>query len=343
MAKRPTIKDLAQAAGVSVSTVNRVINNPEAVRAPTLESVLHAAERIGFYGLISIKRALETKTEVKRIGILLLQENRVFYSDLGAAIGRAAAQYTGAKVELTLEFMNDLTPDYVSSRMIAVGRECQSVALVAAEHPLISDAIDELLEDGVAVYGLITPLSARGNVGFVGLDNWKVGRTAAWAFNKMCPSPGTIGILVGNHRYRNQDMNESGFRSYFREHNQSFTLLEAKPTFESAAVAREMTEQLLGSHPGLCGLYVSGGGINGAIAALRDASLPKGFVSVGYELVEPTRRALIDGTLTMVIAHPLEAFARAAIDRLAQATGPDRAGTVQNKIMDFEIFTSENV
>ena len=34
-------------------------------------------------------------------------------------------------------------------------------------------------------------------------------------------------------------MNESGFRSYFREHNQNFTLLEPKSTYESAAVARE--------------------------------------------------------------------------------------------------------
>jgi hypothetical protein len=33
-------------------------------------------------------------------------------------------------------------------------------------------------------------------------------------------------ILVGNHRYRCQEMNESGFRSYFREHAPGFTLLE---------------------------------------------------------------------------------------------------------------------
>ena len=35
---RPTIKDLAQEAGVSVSTVNRVINNAETVRQSTREA-----------------------------------------------------------------------------------------------------------------------------------------------------------------------------------------------------------------------------------------------------------------------------------------------------------------
>ncbi|MDE0306673.1 MAG: LacI family DNA-binding transcriptional regulator [Albidovulum sp.] len=342
-AMRPTIKDLAEAAGVSVSTVNRVINNPGVVRRSTQEAVLRAAEEIGFYGLVSIRRALETKREVRKIGILLQQENRVFYRDLGVAIRRAAEQYEIAKIDLVLEFMNDLSPDYVASRLRAVGKVCESVALVAAEHPLVSDAIDDLLEMGVAVSGLIAPLTARGSVGYVGLDNWKVGRTAAWAFNKMCSRPGKIGILVGNHRYRNQDMNESGFRSYFREYNHAFTLLEPRSTYESAAVAREMTEQLLGEHPDMRGLFISGGGITGAIAALRDMDLADGFVSVGYELMEPTRRALIDGTLTLVIAHPMTAFARATIDGLAKAHGSDGTIAVQNTSLGFEIYTSENI
>ena len=55
--KRPTIPDLAAAAGVSVSTVNRVLSKSEAVRQPTRERVLEAAERIGFYGLGAIEHA----------------------------------------------------------------------------------------------------------------------------------------------------------------------------------------------------------------------------------------------------------------------------------------------
>ena len=64
-------------------------------------------------------------------------------------------------------------------------------------------------------------------------------------------------------------MNESGFRSYFREYAPEFTLLEPLSTFESSAVAQEMTEKLLRDHPDLAGLYVAGGGITGALAALR--------------------------------------------------------------------------
>lgn len=45
---RPTIPDLAKAAGVSVATVNRVLAGAENVRLPTRLLVQEAAARIGF-------------------------------------------------------------------------------------------------------------------------------------------------------------------------------------------------------------------------------------------------------------------------------------------------------
>ena len=45
--RRPTIADLAQAAGVSVATVDRVLNGRLPVRSETARKVSEAAERIG--------------------------------------------------------------------------------------------------------------------------------------------------------------------------------------------------------------------------------------------------------------------------------------------------------
>lgn len=331
------------ASGVSISTVNRVINAAGSVRAPTRERVLHAAENIGFYGVGAIEHAIRGSQTTHRLGILLQQGGRAFYRDLGTALQRAARQYPDETVDLRLEFLDDLSPDNVSKRLIALSESCESVALVAAEHPLISDAINTVLRKGIPVSGLIAPLTANGNVGFIGLDSWKVGRTAAWAFDKMCKVPGKIGILVGNHRYRNQDLNESGFRSYFREKNASFTLLEPVATHESAAVAREMTERLFADHPDMCGLFISGGGITGALAAIRDHRPRPGFVSVGYELIEPTRMALIDGTLTMAISHPIDRLAQEALASMIKAkqSGPDTGA--QTVHLGFDIYTSENI
>jgi len=343
MVKRPTIPDLAEAAGVSVSTVNRVLNAPDNVRQDTRERVLRAAQEIGFYGLGSIEHSVASGREGHRLGIMLQQGSRTFYHNLGIALQKAAATAHEGNVELVLIHLDDLSADNVAEQLIQLGSHCESVALVAAEHPKVSDAIDTVLNRDVPVSGLIAPLSARGNVGFVGLNNWKVGRTAAWAFDKIIRSPGKVGILVGNHRYRNQEMNESGFRSYFREHGSEFVLLEPFSTYESSAVAREMTENLLGEYPDLCGLFISGGGITGALAALRDTPHRDDFVSVGYELFDTTRAALIDGTLTMAISHPLDTLARETISAMIRAKKAGPAFGAQNVTLGFEIYTSENV
>ncbi len=341
--KRPTIPDLAEAAGVSVSTVNRVINQGDSVRPATRERVLLAAEEIGFYGLGTIKHAVRRGHEIHRIGVLLQHGSRVFYRNLGESIRKAAEGFADARINLTLEFLDDMSPDNIATRMTELGENCEAFAVVAPQHPIVADAIDAVLSKGVAVAALIGPLSARGNVSFVGLDNWKVGRTAAWAFDKIVRNPGKIGILVGNHRFRNQEMNESGFRSYFREHNKEFTLLEPLSTYESAAVAREHVEKLLADHPDLCGLFVSGGGITGAVAALRDTPKREDFVAVGYELFELTRTALIEGTLTMVISHPMESFAHETIATLIKAKKSGPEAGAQRVALDFDIYTSENV
>lgn len=159
----------------------------------------------------------------------------------------------------------------------------------------------------------------------------------------MCRVPGKIGILVGNHRYRNQELNESGFRSYFREHNSEFTLLEPLATYESAAVARELTEKMLQTHPDMCGLFISGGGITGAVAALRSTAKRAGFVAVGYELFDVTRAALIDRTLTMVLSHPMTVFARETISTMIRVKEAGVDAGAQSVTLDFEIYTSENV
>jgi LacI family transcriptional regulator len=340
---RPTIRDLASAAGVSVSTVNRVLAGANSVRDATIRQVKEAAEEIGFYGLGTIRSQVVARRQKYRFGFLLHQPTRTFYKMLGAALEAAAHQVEDHEIEARIEFADDLAPQFISSKLLELGETCHAVGVVAAVHPLVTQAIDALEQKGVPVFALISQLSATGNVNYVGLDNWKVGRTSAWFFEHICKEPGKIGILVGNHRYRCQEMNESGFRSYFREYAPDFTLLEPLSTFETSAVAEEMTERLIAKYPDLMGLYVSGGGISGAMSALRTCGKAGQIVTVGYELMDYTRAGLLDGTLTMVIAHPLPRLANETVHGMINACKSSTELNKQTIVLPFEIYTRENI
>jgi LacI family transcriptional regulator len=148
---------------------------------------------------------------------------------------------------------------------------------------------------------------------------------------------------MGNPRYRCQEVNESGFRSYFRENDSGFSILEPLLTFESSAVSQEMTETLLRENPDLKGLYVAGGGISGVISAIRNANMSGRLTVVGYELMDSTRDALLDGTLTFVISIPLQKLAAETIDGMIRAAGRQSDAGNYTSILPFDLYTRESV
>ena len=320
---RATIRDVADFAKLSVSTVNRALHEPDKVREETIRAVLAAAEAVGFYGVGAIKDRLKSARPTVRVGILLLQRNRAFYRNLSQAIETAAKAAPDHEIELRIEYLEELSPQNVSDGLNNLARTSDVLGVVAAEHPIVSATIEALAEKNIKTFALVSQLTARCNVGYVGLDAWKVGRTAGWAFDNICKAPGKIGILVGNHRYRCQETNESGFRSYVREHPRGFELLER--------------------HPDLTGLFVSGGGITGVAAALRDSGRAKEIVTVAYDLMDVTRAGLLDGTINFLISHPLQMLAHEAIAAMTRAFegGPDFPP--QSISLPFEIFTPENL
>ncbi|MDO8881774.1 LacI family DNA-binding transcriptional regulator [Pseudotabrizicola sp.] len=340
---RPTVKDLAEAANVSVATVNRVLAGTASVREATRKRIEIAAAQIGFYGLGSIQARNTAARPKLKFGILLLQPHRHFYQAVATALHDAAARFTSAEISLEVEFLEDLSPQNTAQKAIALAQRCDAIALTSAVHPLVIQAVETIQASNKPVFALISQLSATGQVHYIGLDNWKVGRTSAWAMSKICKRAGKVGILLGNHRYRNQEMNEAGFRSYFREHAPDFALLEPIQTFEAGSVAEEMTERLLHDHPDLVGLYVSGGGISGVLAALSDPSRPPDLVVVGYDLMAQTKAGLLDGRLTFVISHPLAELAEKAISSMVRSVAAPSETTVFTSIVPFEIYTSENV
>lgn len=340
MARRSTIQDLAARAGVSVSTIDRILNGRSEVRSATADRVLAAAEEIGFYALPALRQRLQGDRPKARLGFLLQQSHRTFYRMISEALRQAAAESLDP-VELVIEHMDDLSPEAVADRMLRMGDHVQALAVVSAEHPRVANAIEILASRGVPTYGLISDLTAGCGTGYVGLDNWKVGRTAGWAVAGLCKTPGRVGIVVGNHRYRCQELNESGFRSYCREHAPDFTLLEPIQTFEDNAIARDVTEQLLRREPDLVALYVAGGGMPGAMEALRASGRAKSIVTLGNDLTEHTRTGLIDHVLSMVFAHPLQRLATEAVTHiakeLANGVGPSK------RLLNFDIYGPENI
>lgn len=343
--KRPTIADLAKASGVSVSTVNRILGGKGGVRPATAQLVTDVAREIGFYGLGSIESRRRDMIPEYRFGFLLQQRSREVYQVFGEHIDRAAAVQRKAKVRPMIDFADDLAPERIAERLRRLGETNDAVAVIAADHPLIGQAIRELREKGKPVITYITDLSAPDRAGHVGTDNWKLGRTAAWFIAETTHGPGRVAVFIGNHRYQCQDISDASFRSYIREHAPRLTVDDSRPTNEEPATAYRIVKELLSATPDLVGIYIAGGGISGVLQAMREMpeDRRRAVRIVCRDHGPETRKGLTEGLITAALSHPLELISDRLVETMLEASTAKGKGSILHRIVPFVITTPESL
>lgn len=349
MSSRPTMAAVAKMAGVSVATVDRVLNSRLPVRDGTAERVVVAAQTIGYHATELMRQRLREQVPVLRLGFCLQKSADPFYREFGTALRQAAADYRGLRCDARIEYMDELAPRAIAASIRTLGRACDALAVVALDHPHVNEAIAEIAAQGKPVFTLLSDVSTAARSGYVGTDNRQVGRTAGLLFARMAGEPGEVGIFVGSHRYLGQEAREIGFRAYLREHAPAFRPLEAHPNLEDPQLAHEAVLELLATHPDLAGIYVAGGGAAGVIRALREEGAGRNLIVIVNELTAESRAALIDGVVDIVIGTPVAKIAQAAVGAMAAALDGAGAGSAANPAAPvlcasgFELYTAENV
>ncbi|MFM2056348.1 MAG: hypothetical protein RLY71_733 [Pseudomonadota bacterium] len=352
--RRPTLTAVAEAAGVSTATVDRVLNSRLPVREGTALRVIEAAERIGYHGASLMRARLLERSEraVRTLGFCLLRRHEAFYQALGRELNTATARHPSSGVAV-IDYLDTLEPAALAQHLLDQGRHMDALAIVAVDHPHITAAIETLHAQGKPVFTLLSDLSAPQRAGFVGVDPRKSGRTAAWAVSRLASAPGPVAVFVGSHRYLGHEACEMSFRAYLREHAPQFPVLDTQVNLEDEQIAHEATLDLLRRHPDLAGIYdAGGGGASGMIRALR-AERPAGstvgrsaghVVTVCNELTASHRSGLIDGYIDLVLVTPAARIAQTVVEAMHAALDrPDALPQATQMTLPVEVCTAENV
>ena len=341
--KRATIADVAREAGVGIATVDRVLNNRAPVRAETVRRVHEAAARVGFHALRVLAQRLETAASQRRLGFLLQRRSSEFYRNFAAELTRATRVADNGQHTPVVEYMEDLTPGSVADRMRRMGERCDVLALVAADHPKVNAAVEQLSAVGKPVYALLSDIGSHARAGYFGMDHRKAGRTAGWAMTRLVHGRGSICAIVGSHRYLGHELCEISFRDYLREHAPHLTFLAPLTSLEDRHFAYEATHDLLRRSSDLVGLYMPGGGIEGVVDALRENVHGRRVVVIAMDLFTETREALLDGTIDLVIDTPLSLIADNVVAAMLSRHETGEQRPARSADLPFVIYTPENI
>ncbi len=343
MAGRPTIADVARQAGVSVATVDRVLNGRLPVKEHTARRVAEAAAGLGFHAASLIEQRSREALPELQLGFLLQHPEQAFYQQFARQAEAAVAEASRFRGRASIAHWMRQEPDEIVAALEKLARTCQAIGVVCPDHPTVSAAIDRLKGRGIPVFALLSDVATGIRQGYVGLDNRKVGRTAAWMIARAAPRPGRVAVFVGSPRFTGHELREIGLRSYFREAAPNFTVLETQVNLETPEVTQHTLLSIMAENPDLAGCYVSGGGMEGAIDALRSLRLARPPVLVVNELTPESRAGLAENLVTMAIGTPLPELCRKAVDLMAQAVEDGAAAPPGQTFLPFDIHLPETI
>ncbi len=343
MARRPTITDVARAAGVSVATVDRVLNGREAVREVTARQVYEAASRIGYHAAALIGQRVAADLPLLRFGVVLHKERQAFYQAFAAELQRSVRLVPGVRAEVSIAFAASQSPGDFARLMLGFRGRADAVAATAVTHHEITEAVELLKAQGIPTFALLNDFAQGVRHNYLGMNNIKVGRIAAHMIATAAHKSGKLAVFVGGYRWHGHELRETGFRSYVREMAPRFTVLDTLVNLETRQLTYEATLDLLARHPDLRGIYCAGGGMEGAIAALRESRAPGEVALVVNELTPESRLALQEGYVTLCIATPLQELCRDLFGFMVEAVRAGPSGISGQYFLQPLLYLPESV
>lgn len=317
MARKPSLADIARAAGVGPATVERVLNARGNVREETAERVVRAAERLGFD-----RRLPERYHGIVRIEVVLIQPDSAFFKRINVAFMRIAATLSRS-VHVQRTFLDEYNlADF--ARHIALPEARRSaLIIVAPDDPRIISAISATRAAGIPTVSIVSDIGGAADA-FVGIDNYAAGRAAAHyltGFNRH--RQGAFLVLSHSAAYDVHRERLRGFSSYISEsgdpgHDLPMVAFGRDDPQETERALREA----FAATPGVIGLY-NAGGANRAVAAFlhRQAARGTRVMWIGHELTAQSREWLKSGSMHLVLDQAPEAQARRAIDTVLHLLG----------------------
>jgi LacI family transcriptional regulator len=338
---RTTLQDVARTAGVSLATVDRVMNRRPGVHAETAERVQAAINLLKYRPDRLAARLARGRDH--RFQYLLPSGRNAFMQALEAEVRTAAERFAYERVHLNVTHVDVFDGDALAAALERLRGEVDGVAVVALDHPSVREAIDELAESGVTVVTLVSDAPRARRAHYVGIDNSAAGRTAASLLGRfLAGRGGKVGLVAGSIALRDHIERQLGFAQVMARDFPGLTLLPLVEGRDDDARVELLAAGLLADHSDLVGIYNVGAGNGGIVAALEASGRARDVVFVAHELTPFSRRQLIRGTIDAVINQDPGHEARSAARLLLAAREGMPIDPGQERIR-IDIFIRENL
>lgn len=339
---RPTTKDLAQAAGVSLATVDRVLNDRSGVRQNTVARVNEAIEKLGFTR--NLAAASLARGKDFRFLFLLPRRGDLFLQGLMAHIAEANTAFAAEMIRAEVVAIPDDDPHKIAQLLANYTPDTvDGIAIMAPETPQTRDAKARLIQRGIETVSFISGQDTSDKVDFVGIDNHAAGATAGRLMGRF--SSGRMGkILVIAETMLARDSLERrlGFDEVINADYPHLTVLPSLETYGESDRAARVIASSFAYHPDILGVYVPSSESRMPLTHVAQQIKSQKPVVIAHERTPYNEAGLMSNQIDALITQDPGHLVRSAI-RILRAKCDRRNILASQERIRIEILLKENI
>lgn len=299
---KPKIQDVARLAGVSPTTVSRVLNDRGYISDETREKVNKAMKELNYFPNDVARSLFNKRTNL--IGVILPTVSNPFFGELTFYIENICNSL-GYKI-LLCNSLNNIDNE---ERYLEMLMRNQVDGIIVGTH---NQGILEYKNDNMAVVSIDTDLSE--NIPIIGSDNYNGGKIATeLLLSKGCKK---IINIDGEFNLRTQArLRKIAYEDVMKSNNRIPITYEIVSTFDGGNQI-QIANKILDEHPEVDGVFATNDLFAAAFineARKRGRKIPEDLKIVGYDGTETSRSLLPDLT---TIKQPIELIAKTSIELL---------------------------
>jgi LacI family transcriptional regulator len=284
-----TAKEIARAAHVSRSTVQRALTGSVSVSRGTKKRILDIAKTLGYRPNRHARALVMRRQKIAYAAILTIPEN-TFMQAVLSGINKAGEELKDSGATVSIHFMDSIDgrrQARLIDRLVKDG--VKGVVMIPVDCDEVRQAIANGVRRGTNFITLATDIQRSRRLCFVGQDNLRSGRVAGGLMSFLLRRGEKIACFRGSSQFLGHKERLDGFfERYFQTHDRK-DLVGVIENFDSARLSERLTRDLLRQHPDLRGIFVAGAGVEGVCRTVKAEGRAGKIRLVTYDLVQSGR------------------------------------------------------
>lgn len=344
--KNIRIKDIAQLAGVSVGTVDRVLHNRGRVSEDALKKVLAVLDQIDYKPNL-IARTLGANKTYRIAALMPNPDQDPYWASSKSGISQAEAEWLRYGVTVQSYFFNLYEKDSFKEVAEAVTKDRPDGILVAPifYHETLP-FFEQFKQEGIPYVLFNTNIPEVDPLSFIGQNLFQSGKLGAELMH--LAQNGESGMLAVLHI--NEDLGnsvhlaekEKGFREYFLEKNHSGYNITTHNLYNPNEPNFEKELSSLLDQPALKGIFVSTSKATYIVASYLEKLQRNNIKLIGYDMLQENIRYMKKGVINFLINQNPKRQAFLGINHLVGYLIL-RKEAPANELLPLEIISKENL